>query len=80
MIFQVNNKTLIKLARDSERVSLINETDIGMFRLQHNERTLKQMLEQLETERQAADLEARNYLKKGMRQSVSRCLILLFKI
>ncbi|XP_054261197.1 charged multivesicular body protein 7 isoform X2 [Macrosteles quadrilineatus] len=73
-VLKVNNKTLIKLARDSERVSLINETDIGMFRLQHNERTLKQMLEQLETERQAADLEARNYLKKGMRQSAKTCL------
>lgn len=69
----VFGRTIYKLAEFGDQVTPITETDLGLYQLQQNERTLVKMLEQLEKEKQLAEEEARSYLKKGMRQMVSLC-------
>lgn len=49
----------------------ISELDLGVYTLEHNERTLTRHLEQLETEKRTAVQEAKMYVAKNMRQAVS---------
>lgn len=65
---------LVKLATGKNQVKPITEADRAVFSLQQNERLLTKNIEQLELEKQQTEEEARNYLKRQMRQSAKSCL------
>lgn len=65
---------LVKLAAGKNQMKPITEADQAVFSLQQNERLLTRNIEQLELEKQQAEEEARNYLKRQMRQSAKSCL------
>lgn len=62
---------LVKLSKSKNQLKAITEADQAVFSLQQNERVLTKNIEQLELEKQQSEEEARNYLQRQMRQSVS---------
>jgi hypothetical protein len=63
------NSVLVKLGDPH-----ISELEIGVYTLEHNERTLTRHIEELETEKRVAVQEAKMYVAKKMRQAVSSTL------
>ncbi|KAG8332192.1 Charged multivesicular body protein 7 [Homalodisca vitripennis] len=64
----VGGQTIVKLEAGGRGVRPLSEADLGVYRLRQIERGLIGTLERLEVEKQETEEEARNYLRKGMRQ------------
>uniref|UniRef100_A0A1B6F3N6 Charged multivesicular body protein 7 n=1 Tax=Cuerna arida TaxID=1464854 RepID=A0A1B6F3N6_9HEMI len=70
----MGGQTVVKLEAEGGRVGPLSEADLGVYRLRQIEKGLIGTLERLEVEKQETEQEARNYLRKGMRQVAKSCL------
>lgn len=63
---------LVKLREtSSKKKPTVTDVDLGIYTLSCNQRTLMHYIEQLEKEKQDAINQAKGYLAKGMRSTVS---------
>ncbi|KAI5705645.1 hypothetical protein M8J75_000552 [Diaphorina citri] len=75
MIDPNDNKTqLVKLAEPGDKAKPVTEQELAIYSLQYNENKLSKSIEKLESEKEELILEAKAFLKKGMRQSAKNCL------
>lgn len=57
-----------------ERVSMVNDVDIGIYQLQRSEKLLGERVEKLGAEAEKCKEEARLYLREGKKSQALRCL------
>ncbi|KAL1461106.1 hypothetical protein WDU94_013037 [Cyamophila willieti] len=65
---------LVKLAEPGDKAKSITEQELALYSLQYNENKLSKSIEKLESEKEDLVLEAKAFLKKGLRQSAKNCL------
>lgn len=65
---------LVKLAEPGDKAKPMSEQELALYSLQFNENKLSKSIEKLESEKEDLVVEAKAFLKKGMRQSAKNCL------
>ncbi|KAL1122790.1 hypothetical protein AAG570_003116 [Ranatra chinensis] len=78
VLINFEKRILVKFSADNKPVINISEAEAAAITLQQTTVALKKNIESLELEKQQTIDEARNYVKKGMRQSVRTFFILYY--
>lgn len=65
---------LVKLAEPGDNAKPMTEQELALYSLQYNENKLSKSIEKLESDKEDLVVEAKAFLKKGMRQSAKNCL------